>query len=60
MPKDNNAAGQTSKQIPCHTPVSKLDLEAAVASAKAESAKQSCSSMPSPGGKGMRHTLLSI
>ena len=61
MPKDGNAAGHTFKQSPCqYTAVSKLDMEAAFVSAKADQAKQSCSSTPPPGGKGMRRTLLSI
>ena len=59
MPKDNSAAGQTSKQSPCHIAVSKLDMEAMFVSAKADQAKQSCSSMPSLGGKGVRRTVLS-
>ena len=60
MPKDSDAAGQTSKQSACCTAVSKLDMEAAIASAKADQVKESCASTPSPSGKSVRHTLLSL
>ena len=60
MPKDGDAASQASKQSPCRSAVSKLDMEAAIASAKADQSKQSCCSTPPPDGGGMRRTLLSI
>ena len=60
MPKDGDAASQASKQSPCRSAVSKLDMEAAIASANADQAKQSCCSTRPPGGRGMRRTLLSI
>ena len=51
---------QVSKQSPCWSAVSSLVMEAATAPAKADQAKQSCSSTSSPGGKGKKRTLLSM
>lgn len=58
MPKDGDAAGQVLMQSRSCSAVSKVDVEAAVASAQADQAKSSYSS--TPGGKGMKRTLLSI
>ena len=49
---------ESKQQSTCHAAVSKLDMEEAIASAKGDQATPSYSC--SPGGKGMRRTLLSI